>query len=138
MFYRVALQKVPSGVWRWESPVIASVEVLFRILGMYRSIPRSLLRVFFASSVEGLDLMLDCETKGLASNSIPVDHLLPGRCSTSQSISQLEMRQFESELRTRQSLGMGATSIGGETSLYEKRRSPPSEGRTYWTGDASK
>ena len=96
---------------------------------MSRSIPRSLLRVFFASSVEGLDLMLDCETKGLASGSIAVDHLLPGRCSTSQSISQLEMRQFESELRTRASLGTGATSTGGEPSLHEKRRSPPPAGR---------
>jgi hypothetical protein len=84
--------------------------------------------VFFASSVEGLDLMLDCETKGLASNSIPVDHLLPGRCSTSQSISQLEMRQFESELRTRESLGMVESSIVREQDVPEKSRSTPSEG----------
>jgi hypothetical protein len=72
MVYRVALQKVPSGLWRWESPVIVSVEELLRFLGLYRSIPRSQMRVFVASSVEGLDLLLDREAKGLASSSIPV------------------------------------------------------------------
>ena len=109
--------------------MIASVEVLFRILGMYRSVPRSQLRVFFSSSVEGLDLMLSRETKGLASDSIPLEHLLQGRVSISQSLSQLELRQFESALRTRNSVGMGAPSTGGEPSLHEKRSSPPPAGR---------
>ena len=109
--------------------MITSVEVLLRILGRYRSIPRSHLRVFFASSVESLDLMLDGETKGLVTSSIPAEQLLPGRWSTSQSLSQLELRQFESALGTRESAGMRATSTAGEPSLYEKRRSPPAEGR---------
>jgi hypothetical protein len=119
MFYRVASQQGPSALWKWESRVIASVEVLLRILGMYRSMPRSHLRVFFSSSVEGLDLMVDRETKGLASDSIPVEHLLHGRWSTSQIISHLELRQFESELRTRNSVGMVETSTIGEPSLPE-------------------
>jgi hypothetical protein len=105
MLYRVALQKFPSGLWRWESPVIASVEGLLRLLGMYRSIPRSQLRVFFASSVEGLDLLLDREAKGLASSSISVEQLLPGRWRTSHSLNQLELRQFESALGTCESTG---------------------------------
>src|SRR5215467_11818048 len=121
MLYRVALQKVPSGLWRWESPVITSVDVLFQILEKYRSIPRSHLRVFFASSVECLDQMLDREMKGLASDSIHVDHLLQGRRRTSQSISQRELRQFESELGTRESVRMGATSTIREPSRHEKR-----------------
>jgi hypothetical protein len=129
MFYRVALQKVPSGLWRWESPVIASVEELVRLLGLYRSIPRSQLRVFVASSIEGLDLLLGREAKGLASSSIPVEHLLPGRWRTSHSLSQLELRHFESALRTCESVGMGASSTGGEPSLHEQRRSPPLEGK---------
>ena len=128
MYYRVALQEEPSALWKWESRVIASVEVLLRVLLMYRSMPRYQLRVFFSSSVEGLDLMLDRENTGLASNSIPVDHLLHGRWSTSQSISHLEMRQFESELRTRESVGMLETSTVGEQSLHEKRRSTTPEG----------
>ena len=128
MFYRVALQKVPSGLWRWESPVITSVVLLFQILEKYRSIPRSHLRVFFASSVECLDQMLDREMKGLASGSIHVDHLLQGRWRTSQSRSRLDLRQFESELRTHNSVGVLETSTGGELSLHGKRRSTLQEG----------
>ena len=128
MFYRVASQQDPSALWQWESRVIASLEVLLRVLWMYRSLPRSHLRVFFASSVEGLDLLPDRETKGLLSNSIPVDHLLQGRWRTSQSISQLDLRQFELELRTRNSMGMGETSTGGEPSVPERRRSTSPQG----------
>jgi hypothetical protein len=76
-----------------------------------------------------LDLLLDREAKGLASSSIPVEHLLPGRWRTSYSLSQLELRQFESTLGTCGSVGMGAISTGGEPSLHEKRSSPAPEGR---------
>jgi hypothetical protein len=128
MYYRVAMQKDPSALWKWESRVIASLEVLLRVLGMYRSMPRDHLRVFFSSSVEGLDLLLDREKQGLVSNSIPVEQLLQGRGSTSQSINQLEMRQFESEPRTCESVGMLATPTAGEQSLHEKKRSTPAVG----------
>jgi len=128
MFYRLAIQKDPSALWTWESRVIASFDVLFRILWMYRSMPQYQLRVFFSSSVAGLDLMLDRETKGLGSNSIPVDQLLQGGWSTSQIISQLELRRFESEVRTRKSVGTVATSTVGEQFLHEKRSSTSPEG----------
>jgi hypothetical protein len=124
MFYRVASQKDPPALWRWESRVIASLDVLFRILWMYRSMPRYHLRVFLASSVERLDLMLDRESKGLASSSIPVDQFLQGRWSTNL----LDVSQFESELRIRESMGILETSPAGEQSLHEKRSSTSSEG----------
>jgi hypothetical protein len=126
MFYRVASQKDPSALWRWESRVIASLEVLFRILWMYRSMSHSHLRVFLASSVERLDLMLDRESKGLASSSIPIDQFLQGRWSTNQ----LDVSQFESELRIRESMGILETSTAGEQSLHEKRSSTSLEGST--------
>jgi hypothetical protein len=129
MFYRIAIQEDPSALWRWESRVIASREVLLRILRMYRSMPRDQLRVFFSSSVEGLDLLLSREKKGLASDSMPVDQLLQGSWSTNQSISQLEMRPFESEPRTRENVGMGETSTVGEPSVHEKRPSSAAAGR---------
>ena len=94
----------------------------------YRSVPGYRLRVFFSSSIAGLDLMLDRENRGLVSNSIPVDHLLQGRWGTNQSISQLEMGQFESELRTRESMGMGETSTVREQDLHEKRLADSSGG----------
>jgi len=125
MLYRIAMQKDPSALWRWESRVIASREVLVRVLAMYRSMPRDRLRVFFSSSVEGLDLLLDCEKNGLASNSIPVDQVLQERRSTSQ----LEMRQSGSEPRIRKNEGIVKTSTVGEPSVPEMRRSPLPEGR---------
>lgn len=128
MFYRVASQRDPGAFWRWESRVIASLEVLMRVLWMYRSMSRYTRRVFFASSVAGLDSMLDRETKGLASHSIPVEQLLQKRWSTSQRIGQLEMRQFESELRTRESVGLLETSTVGELTLHEERRYITPEG----------
>ena len=119
MFYRVAMQEDPSALWKWESRVITSREVLVRVLGMYRSMPRDHLRVFFSSSIEGLDLLLDREKNGLASNSIPVDQFLQER----RSISQLELRQFGSEPRIRKNEGMVETSTVGEPSVHEMSRS---------------
>jgi hypothetical protein len=108
--------------------MITSVEILFRVLWMYRSVPRYHLRVFFSSSIAGLDLMLDRENRGLASNSIPIAQLFEGNWSTSQSISALEMRQFESELRIRESVEMGESAIVREQDVSEKSRSTPAEG----------
>jgi hypothetical protein len=119
MFYRVAMQEDPSALWKWESRVITSREVLVRVLGMYRSMPRDHLRVFCSSSIEGLDLLLDREKNGLASNSIPVDQFLQER----RSISQLELRQFASEPRIRKNEGMVETSTVGEPSVHEMSRS---------------
>lgn len=124
MVYRVASHDEPSARWQWESRVIASLEVLVRVLWMYRSMPQSSLRVFFASSVDDLDLMLDRETQGLASTSLPVDQFLQGSWRTNQSLSQLELRQFESALSTHTRVGMGDTATGGEPSLQEQRCSP--------------
>jgi hypothetical protein len=128
VYYRLAHQRDASSCWEWESRVIASLDILFRVLWMYRSVPPNRLRVFFSSSVARLDLMLDRENKGLASNSIPVAHLLHGRWSTNQSISQFEMKQFESALKTRDSEWVIETSTIREQDLPEKWSSAPSEG----------
>jgi len=85
VYYRLATQPAASACWEWESRVIASVEILFRVLWMYRSEPRDRLRVFFSSSVAGLDLMREREDQGLASTSIPLAHLLHERWSTPRS-----------------------------------------------------
>jgi hypothetical protein len=129
VYYRLATQPAASACWEWESRVIASVEILFRVLWMYRSEPWDRLRVFFSSAVAGLDLMREREDQGLASTSIPLAHLLHERWSTPQSISQLEMRQFESALRTRESVGMVDTASSSEPAWPENRSRTPSEGR---------
>jgi hypothetical protein len=129
VYYRLASRRDASSCWEWESRMIASLDILFRVLWMYRSVPQDRLRVFFSSSVACLDLMLDRENKGLASNSIPVAHLLHGRWHTNQSISQFEMKEFESALRTNASVWMGETSTIREQDLPEKWSSTPSDGR---------
>ena len=132
MYYRLATRPDASSCWEWGSRVIASLEILLRVLWMHRSVPGYRLQVFFSSSVAGLDRMLDRENTGLLSHSIPVDHLLHGRWRTTQSISYLEMRQFESELRTRESVGIGETSTVREQGVHEKKRSAPSAGSLDW------
>jgi hypothetical protein len=105
VYYRLAKQQDALSCWDWESRVVVYPEILLRVLRMYRSMPRSRLRVFFSSSVADLDLMLVRENTGLASNSIPFEQLLHGWWGTNQSLSHLEMMQFESELRARESVG---------------------------------
>jgi hypothetical protein len=119
MFYRVAIQKDPSAQWTWESRVIASREVLLRVLGMYRSMPLDHLRVLYSSSVEGLDQLLDREKNGLASGSIAVDQLLQEK----RGASQLEMRPFESEPRVRKNEEMIVAPTVGAPSVHQIHRS---------------
>jgi hypothetical protein len=126
VYYRIANQRDASSCWEWESRVIASLEVLFRILRMYRSVPGYHLRVFFSSSVEGLELMLARENTGLPSNSITAEQLLNG----SKTIRAPEMRQLELELHPTKSMGMGVPALLSEQPLDEQHtRSPFDERR---------
>jgi hypothetical protein len=94
IYYRVALQADQSNNWRWKSTALTSLNTLFGFLKLYSMIPRDSIRVFYSSSVECLDVMLDRENKGLASNSITAEQLLTGR----RSIHSLEMALLEKEL----------------------------------------
>ena len=123
MYYRIATRRNASPSWQWESRVIASPDVLFRVLKLYRTMPRDDLRVFFSSSVAYLDLMLDRENEGLESNSLIADRLLHDR----RDISQAEMTRLESVLSASESRGTEAASTVREQSLPEKRISPPPE-----------
>ena len=81
MYYRVATRLDSALHWHWESRVIATLNVLLRVLRLYRTMPCDHTCEFFSSSVEGLDLMLDRTNKGLTSNSLTVDQLLNSRWS---------------------------------------------------------
>ena len=59
MYSRVATRLDSAFHWHWESRVIATLDVLLRVLRLYRTMPCDRICVFFSSSVEGLDLMLD-------------------------------------------------------------------------------
>src|SRR5579864_4701284 len=92
MYYRIAIQRSASPIWQWESRLITSLDVLFRVLRLYRTMPRDHIRVFFSASVECLDEMLAHENQGLTSNSITAEELFNG----SKHIPTPEMQQFES------------------------------------------
>ena len=77
MYSRVATRLDSALHWHWESRVIATLDVLLRVLRLYRTMPCDHICVFFSSSVEGLDLMLDRANEGLASDAHCLTKSLP-------------------------------------------------------------
>ncbi len=116
IYYRVALQADRPDTWRWRSTMLTSLDALFGFLKLYSMVPRDHIRIFFSSSVEYLNLMLDRENQGLASNSITAEQLLKGR----RSINSLEMAHLETELGAIESREMVATSVNATQPLKEK------------------
>jgi hypothetical protein len=124
MYYRVATRLDSAFHWHWESRVIAAPDVLLRVLRLYRTMPCDHICVFFSSSVEGLDLMLDRANKGLASSTLTIDKFLDGRWS----IQHPEMTGLQTELRACESEGIGVAPAAREPSQQEKWMSTPLEG----------
>jgi hypothetical protein len=116
IYYRVALQADRPDTWRWRSTILTSLDALFGFLKLYSMVPRDHIRIFFSSSVEYLNLMLDRENQGLASNSITAEQLLKGR----RSIHSLEIAHLETELGAIECKEMVATSVSATQSLNEK------------------
>jgi hypothetical protein len=67
---------------------------LFDFLKLYDRVPNNRLRVFFATSLEFMNAMLERENIGLLSNSITVEEFLKSR----KRIDGQHIKQFESEL----------------------------------------
>lgn len=116
MYYRVALQADQSNTWQWESRVMGSLDMLFRVLRLYRTMPWDHIRVFFASSVACLDEMLARENTGLLSSSLTAEQLF----NWSEHIHPREMNQFESERGPGVSMGMAVTRILREQARDEQ------------------
>jgi hypothetical protein len=106
-YYRIALQADQSTIWQWESRATTALDILFRVLKLYRTMPWDRIRVFFATSVEGLDEMLARENNGLVSSSLPAEQLF----NESEHIHSGEKNQVESERGSGVSMGMAVTSI---------------------------
>ncbi|HEX7737159.1 MAG TPA: hypothetical protein VF458_20100 [Ktedonobacteraceae bacterium] len=94
IYYRLASQKRQSTEWEWKSPVLNSLEAVFRMRQRYNAIPVESLRVFMASSVEYMDVLLVRENLGLSSNSLTMEQLLHDHSSITTS----QVRVFEMEL----------------------------------------
>jgi hypothetical protein len=121
IYYRVALHLRQSDTWQWKSTALTSLNALFGFLRLYHMVPKDRLRVFYSSSVEYLDLMLDRENKGLASNSIRAEKFLKGE----KGINSQEMARLESELAAAQSEKIVATSVSATKSLNERHMNSP-------------
>jgi hypothetical protein len=76
MYYRVATRLDSALHWHWESRVIATPDVLLRVLRLYRTMPCDHICVFFSSSVEqGFSQMmrrvhLDCKSSFMESRDL--------------------------------------------------------------------
>ncbi len=105
--YRVALQNDQSSTWMWKSTVLVSLDAVFGFLKLHHMVPKDRLRVFFSSSLEYLNEMLDRENQGLLSNSLTAEQLLNG----SGRIDQLEMQLFESACDLHPYMGTAVASL---------------------------
>ena len=76
MYYRVAIQANPSSPWQWRSTILSSLDTLFQWLRLYRALPQDHLRVFSASSCEGIGEQFVRENKGFRSSSVTATQFL--------------------------------------------------------------
>jgi hypothetical protein len=93
IYYRVALKSEQSSAWKWRSTAITSLNALFQLLKPYNSVPQDQIRVFFSSSQDNMDGMLNRQNEGLITSSVTARELLAG-----QPINTLEVTKLELEL----------------------------------------
>jgi hypothetical protein len=124
MYYRVATRLDSASHLHCESRVIATLDVLLRVLRLYRTMPCDHICICFSSSVEGLDLMLDRTNKGLAFSTLTIYQFLDSRWSTPR----LEMTGLETELMAHEIGRIGVAPAARESSQQEKRMSTTLEG----------
>lgn len=79
MYYRIAIQRGQSPLWKWYSTVLRSLNSVLFFFHFYHALPLERLRVFSSSSREELNEQLMWENKGVASNSVPAVHFLRQR-----------------------------------------------------------
>jgi hypothetical protein len=117
MYYRVAIQLDPPLTWQWKSTVLSSLHTLFQFLRLYSVIPQDYLRVFSASSREGLEEQLVQENKGLGSNSATAAQFLQERLIRSP-----EVARGTSEREVGECQKMPSVAVSTETRLNESSR----------------
>ena len=86
MYYRVAIQLDSSPTWKWKSPALSSLNILFQWFQYYRVLPHDRLCIFSSSSQEDLNEQLVRENQGLGSPSVPAIQFLQERRITSQGV----------------------------------------------------
>ena len=109
-----------SSQWRWKSSMSSTPGTLSDFLNMYDRVPKSRLRVFFATSLEFINEMLVRENSGLVSNSITVEEFLKsGRRIDGQYIRELEFELGLQENRALIARSVITRKLGDERSSVQ-------------------
>jgi hypothetical protein len=75
-YYRLALQHPDTSIWAWKSTVLTSLDAVFHLLRVFRTLAPERVRVFSACCKEELNRMLDLENNGVATGSVTVTAFL--------------------------------------------------------------
>lgn len=78
-YYRIAGRLRGAPTWRWRTTKLTSLPAGWAHLQRYRWPGHTEVRVFFASSVEGLDEMLARANEGKPSASVPAEQIVYGQ-----------------------------------------------------------
>lgn len=92
IYYRIACHQTSSVWWHWQSTPLTGLSRVFSALRIYENTYPERIRLFFGSSIQILDIMLERENKGEVSNSVTLQQFLKQqRCVSIQAIKNLEM-----------------------------------------------
>lgn len=94
IYYRIAIQEQLTTVWEWQSTFVKSLEALFQLGQQFECIPAEQVRIFAASALEYLDMLLPRMNLGLPTNSLTLEQLLHDH----QKITAPYVSYFEREL----------------------------------------
>lgn len=78
-------------IWKWRSTTLTSPHALFTLLRAYNYIPQDQIRVFFASSEEEMDEMLDRQSHCQVTSSVTADQFLAGQRLDAPDVRRLEI-----------------------------------------------
>ena len=136
MYYRLAIQPGRGSLdqpltWQWKSTALNSLQSLFQVLRLYRSLPQEDLRVFSSPSREGLEEQLRQENSGAGSASATAAHFLQQHMLQSSGVTSIGgarghegTRSIAVTTTTRLDESGGAARTLGERSMssLERRR----------------
>lgn len=132
MYYRIAVQRgrgqrdQPPG-WQWKSTPLSSLQSLFMVLRLYRTLPQERLRVFSSPTREGLQEQLVQENSGCGSASVTAAHFLQQRLIRSTGVTSAPgLQEHEGmapiAVSNRTRLGERAPCAVSETSMSPRER----------------
>jgi hypothetical protein len=94
IYYRLALQKNQSIEWEWASAALNSFDAILELRQQHHTVAEGQIRVFLASSVAYMDILLVRENLGLPANSWTMEELM----RDPQMGADIHVQRFEAEL----------------------------------------